>query len=116
MPSRAVRHAIRADLLLASTVTLSELARTLERPKFDRYVSLAARREFVAFIHMASRIVEIDRSIRACRDPADDKFLDVAINGGADLIVTGDSDLLVLHPFEGVEIITPAAYLARTGG
>ena len=54
--------------------------------------------------------------VKICRDPKDDKFLDVAINGGADLIVTGDADLLVLHPFEGIEIVTPAAYLARTGG
>lgn len=79
-------------------------------------MSLAARREFLGFIHLASRFVEINRLIRACRDPADDKFLDLAVNGGADLIVTGDADLLVLHPFEGVEIITPAAYIVRTGG
>jgi uncharacterized protein len=116
IPSRAVRHAVRADTILVSTATLSELARTLERSKFDRYVSLAARREFVVFVHMASRMVEIDRLIRACRDPADDKFLDVAVNGGAELIVTGDADLLALHPFEDVEIITPTAYLTRVGG
>lgn len=79
-------------------------------------MSLAARREFVVFVQMASRIVEIDRSIRVCRDPADDKFLDVAVNGGAELIVTGNADLLVLHPFEDIEIITPAAYLTRVGG
>jgi len=60
--------------------------------------------------------VEINELIRACRDPADDKFLDLAVNGGADLIVTGDADLLVLHPFEGVEIVTPTAYIARTAG
>lgn len=116
IPSRAVRHAVRADVIVASAATLSELAGTLERPKFDRYVSLAARREFVAFVQMASRIVEIDRLIHACRDPADDKFLDVAVNGGADLIVTGDADLLVLHPFEDIEIIAPTAYLTRVGG
>lgn len=51
-----------------------------------------------------------------CRDAKDDKFLDVAINGEAGLIVTGDTDLLVLHSFAGVEIVTPAAYLARFDG
>jgi putative PIN family toxin of toxin-antitoxin system len=116
IPSRAFRHAARTDMILVSTATLSELAGTLERPKFDRYVSLAARRQFVGFVHVASRIVEIDRLIRACRDPRDDKFLDVAVNGGAGLIVTGDADLLALHPFEGIAIVTPAAYLARVGG
>lgn len=64
---------------------------------------------------MASQIADIRKSVRACRASRDDKFLDVAINGGADLIVTGDADLLVLHPFEGIQIITPSAYLARVG-
>jgi predicted nucleic acid-binding protein len=54
--------------------------------------------------------------VQICRDPKDDKFPDVAIDGRADLIVTGDTDLLVLHPFEGIGIVTPAAYLARAGG
>ena len=60
--------------------------------------------------------MEINRTVRACRDPKDDKFLEVAINGGAEWIVTGDNDLLVLHPFEGVDIVSPADYLARLAG
>jgi predicted nucleic acid-binding protein len=46
-------------------------------------------------------------------DPGDDKFLEVALNGRADLIITGDRDLLALDPFMGIAIRTPAAYLAR---
>lgn len=46
-------------------------------------------------------------------DPKDDKFLDVALNGGAQMIVTGDQDLLVLHPFQGIEILKPADFLDR---
>jgi putative PIN family toxin of toxin-antitoxin system len=116
IPSLAVRHAIRSDLILASTATISELAVTLERQKFDRYVSHETRREFVVFIYMSSMIVDIRRLIRACRDPADDKFLEVAVNGRAELIVTGDADLLALHPFEGIAIFTAAEYLARVRG
>ncbi len=59
-------------------------------------------------------IVEIVQRIQACRDPADDKFLEVAVNGRADIIVTGDGDLLDLHPFRGIAILTPAAYMQRT--
>ena len=44
---------------------------------------------------------------------ADGRFLEVAVNGQGDLIVTGDRDLLALHPFMGVGILSPAAYLAR---
>ena len=112
-PSLAVRHAAANDVILASTTTLSELASAMERPKFDRYVSPAARREYVAFIHAIVRIIPIRRSVRACRDPADDKFLDVAVNGGAQAIVSGDHDLLALNAFEGVAIISPAEYLAK---
>jgi predicted nucleic acid-binding protein len=50
-------------------------------------------------------------SIQACRDPRDDKFLEVAVHGQSDLIVTGDGDLLALHPFRGIDILAPAAYL-----
>jgi uncharacterized protein len=114
-PSLAVRHAAANDVILASTATLSELASAMERSKFDRYASLASRREFVAFIHATVRIVPVRRSVRACRDPADDKFLDVAVNGDARAIVTGDNDLLALNPFENVMIIAPADYLAKVG-
>jgi predicted nucleic acid-binding protein len=56
-------------------------------------------------------MVSILRSIQTCRDPRDDKFLEAAVNGCADLIVTGDADLLVLHPFSNISIMTPHAYL-----
>jgi predicted nucleic acid-binding protein len=81
---------------------------------FDRYASLGKRREFVAFVSMAAHFVEVRRLIRACRDPKDDKFLDVAVSDGADTVVTGDADLLILDTFEGTRIMTPAAYLGRS--
>jgi putative PIN family toxin of toxin-antitoxin system len=58
-------------------------------------------------------IIEVLHRIRASRDPKDDKFLDAAVNGRADVIVTGDKDLLDLNPFRGIAILTAAAYLAR---
>jgi predicted nucleic acid-binding protein len=51
--------------------------------------------------------------VRASRDPKDDKFLDLAVNGRADVVVTGDNDLLALDPFRGIAILTPAAYISR---
>ena len=50
-------------------------------------------------------------NIRACRDPKDDKFLAVAVHERADLIVTGDADLLALHLFRGIFILNPADFL-----
>jgi predicted nucleic acid-binding protein len=58
-------------------------------------------------------LIDVLRSIRASRDPNDDKFLDAAVNGRANVIVTGDKDLLDLNPFRGTAIVTPADYLAR---
>ncbi len=52
-------------------------------------------------------------AIRACRDPKDDKFLEVAVHGRADAIVTGDEDLLVLHPLRGIAILTPREYVEQ---
>jgi uncharacterized protein len=55
--------------------------------------------------------VPIGERVELCRDPRDDKFLELALAGRADLLLTGDADLLALHPFRGTAIVTPAAYL-----
>jgi predicted nucleic acid-binding protein len=57
----------------------------------------------------AAKLVTLIERIVACRDPTDDKFLEQAVNGHAELIVSGDADLLVLNPFGEIRIITPAA-------
>jgi predicted nucleic acid-binding protein len=51
--------------------------------------------------------------IQVCRDPRDDMVLEVAVDGRADYVVTGDQDLLVLHPFEEIPIVKPATFLER---
>jgi len=83
----------------------------LGRPKFDPFVSREDRRQFVELLGGVARIVPIPRKLRACRDPKDDKFLDVAVNGGAAAIITGDRDLLELDPFHGIRILDPANFL-----
>jgi len=113
-PGRAVRKAVDAGQLLISEATLEELAEVLSRPKFDRYISIQDRQEFIRLLGRVAELVPITYTIRACRDPKDDKILELAVNGNAELIVTGDRDLLVLHPFHGVQILSPAAYLRRS--
>ena len=58
------------------------------------------------------KLIAIEERIAACRDPTDDKFLELAVNGKADLIVTGDADLLVLNPFRDIPIVAPATFVA----
>lgn len=111
LPSRAL-HKAQGSVVLASILTLQELAEVAERSRFDRYVEREIRRRFVAEYIRATAAVEISFPIRACRDPKDDKFLEVAVHGRADLIITGDADLLALNPFRGIAILAPADYLA----
>src|SRR5882672_6447204 len=113
VPGRAVRKAVDEAQLLISEATLEELADVLARPKFDPYVSIADRQEFIRQLGRIAELVPITFTVRACRDPKDDKFLELAINGRADLIVTGDKDLLGLKPFRDIPAIAPTEYLRR---
>ena len=112
-PGRAVRKAVDKGQVLVSEATLNALAEVLTRRKFDRYVTLEDRMQFLRLLGSIAELVPIGYAIRACRDPRDDKFLELAVNGRATLIVTGDRDLLAPDPFHGVSIVTPSAYLAR---
>lgn len=110
--ARAVDHALARGVVLVSEETMSELAEVISRPKFDRYVSVADRVQFVRLLGGVARMVNITHRVAACRDPKDDKFLHVALNGEAEAIVIGDQDLLALHPFHGISIFSPADFLA----
>ena len=111
-PDRAFRLALRRGALLASPETLAELAEVLFREKLDRYVTQDEREEFLGALVARAEIIQPSESVRACRDPKDDKFLDLALNGRATVIVSGDDDLLVLHPFRGISIVTAAIFVA----
>ena len=110
-PGQALRHALKRGHVLVSSSTVGELAEVLQRAKFKRYVTAAEREEFlVAFVEPAI-LVEPAQGIRACRDAKDNKFLELAITGHDSYLITGDDDLLVLHPFHNLAIVTPAGFL-----
>ncbi|PSB35196.1 putative toxin-antitoxin system toxin component, PIN family [Stenomitos frigidus] len=70
------------------------------------------RTAFLTNLLPVVEMVEITQSITACRDPKDNKFLELAMDGQATCILSSNKDLLVLHPFQGIEIVTPADFLA----
>jgi len=113
IPGQAVRRAVAEAQLLASDDTIIELADVLARKKFDPYTTVRERQEFLRLFDRIAERVPIVHVIRACREPKDDKFLELAVNGAAQLIITGDADLLALHPFRGIDILPPASYLTR---
>src|SRR5437868_7030417 len=112
-PAKAVGKAATKAQPIATIETLRELIEKLHSPKLDRYVLRERRDALLERVASLVEIIDVLQSIRASRDPKDDKFLDAAVNGRADLIVTGDKDLLDLNRFRGIAILTPADYLAR---
>ena len=112
VPAQALYAALEHGTLMISAATLTELRDVLARKKFDRYLTRDERDEFLAMLVEEGEVVEIVEEIDACRDRKDNKFLDVAVNGAASCLVSGDQDLLVLHPFRGIPILAPAQFLA----
>jgi putative PIN family toxin of toxin-antitoxin system len=102
--------------LLVSDETMKELMGVLSRPKFMKYITDDQATDFVARLHNTIEIIPIIHRITACRDPGDDKVLDVAVNGDAHCIITGDADLLALHPFRDIPLLTPGAFLRGNEG
>lgn len=107
---QALDKALQSGILLVSDSTLEELAEVLARPRFDPYLSQSERQQFFRYLSGVSRRVPITQRMQACRDPKDDKFLDVALCGEAQAIISGDKDLLALHPFHGIPIWAPAVF------
>ena len=112
-PSLAVLKAEQTAEILISRSILDEILQVFCRQKFERYITKAVREAAIERIRSIATLIKPSTSIRACRDPRDDKFLEVAVHGHADLIVTGDEDLQALNPFRGIAILTPAEYLGR---
>lgn len=120
VPAQAVSQALLTCEICSSMDTLAELDRVLNRTRFDRYLDRELRSDFIALIVRTTRVFAVQNKamaaseipgLVACRDPEDSKFLALAIAAEADAIVSGDEDLLVLHPWQGVSIITAAQFL-----
>jgi uncharacterized protein len=118
VPRQVLLQALGSCDLCASTETLAELERVLDRKKFDRYLDHELRRAFVALVRRNSILFPIQDADRmavqsACRDSSDNQFLALALVAEADAIVSSDEDLLVLHPWRAIAIMTPAEFLTR---
>jgi putative PIN family toxin of toxin-antitoxin system len=100
-------------VLLYTHSFLEELVDVLHRPRIRLKYGLTEQdiETIVGLILLRGEAVAPQEHIAACRDPKDDKFLEVAVSGKADVLVTGDEDLLVLHPFAGILILSSAAFL-----
>jgi len=80
VPNLALQAIRNSGAILISTATLAELQTVMNRKKFDKYVTKEIRSEFISQIIQQSELIKIEEPIIACRDPKDDKFLEVAVN------------------------------------
>jgi putative PIN family toxin of toxin-antitoxin system len=110
----AAAHIIERDgTLLKSQVTERQLFEVVARPYFVALISHDTQ-TWLQTLMSAAELVAIVERIVACRDPTDDKFLELAVNGHADLMVSGDNHLLDLGSFRGIPIIAPATFIRRS--
>ena len=93
-------------IVLFSDDLFGELIKVLKRPKFKKYFSEIAIENLVALLYEKVELIEITHHFEDCRDAKDNFLLDLAVSGRANCLVTGDADLLILNPFQGVEIIS----------
>lgn len=111
VPERALLRAEEADVFALSNAVDNEITEVLGRAKFARILSRERRGAILNILRREAVWFEPALRITECRDPKDDKYLELALVAGAETIVSSDDDLLVLHPWRGIRILRPADYL-----
>ena len=114
VPERALLRAEEVDVFALSAAVAAEITEVLNRPKFARVLAPVRRERVLGLLRDAAVWFEPAIRVADCRDPKDDKYLELALVSGAETIVSSDDDLLVLHPWRGVCILRPAEYLDRS--
>lgn len=114
VPERALLRAEEIDVLALSAAVDAELSEVLSRPKFTRAVSAERLQRLLDLLRASSLWFEPSVRVTDCRDPKDNKYLELALASGAETIVSSDRDLIVLHPWRGVKVLSAADYLALT--
>ena len=115
VPERALLRAEDSDVFALSAEVDAEIAGVLARPRFASAISAARRARILDVLRGRAAWCSVSERVTDCRDAKDDKYLELALASGAGVIVSGDDDLLVLHPWRGVRILKPAEYLVEVG-
>lgn len=112
IPTQALAKAMSEDVIAICEEIETEILRVLTQ-KF-RWDANRVHAALEAMLARATR-VQLRGTVKLCRDPNDDMFLECAMRANADLLIAGDKDLLVLGSYKGTRIVTPAEYV-RTDG
>ena len=109
VPSQAYLKALREFTVCVSEATLAELENVIQRDKFDKY--LDGRLAFLELYRKNSVLHPVTETVFDCRDSKDNMFLELALSINADVIVSSDPDLQVLHPYCNISILKPIEFL-----
>ncbi len=112
VPEQVLLRAEEVDVFALSAAVDAEIVEVLRRPRFAR--AIPRQRNDLILTVLRGEAVWFEPSVRVtdCRDPKDDMYLELALAAGAEIIVSSDDDLIVLHPWRGVRILRPADYLS----
>jgi uncharacterized protein len=110
-PRQALDLAQDKGIVLMSSAVFQELSEVLLRPKFDRYSTRSKREVFLENFIETVQLIEVTQQINVCRDAKDNKYLELAVAGDAKFIISGDRDLLVMNPFQGITILRASEFL-----
>lgn len=111
IPGQAFAAACETGQLLLSISIINELDDVLRRPRLEKYLHEKERIHFLTSVVHEAHVIETSETITACKDPKDNKYLELALSGQAACIITGDKDLLDLNPYQGIPILTPRQFL-----
>ena len=107
-PAKLVRYCLENGALVFSSATFEELRTRLYKPKFDPYISIEFRNQLLHDFSASAVWIDVGKVGKYCRDREDDRFVETALQSKADLLITGDQDLLTAQPVKNVRIVSPA--------
>lgn len=111
VPYLAFRKARATDILAMSQFVFDEIFEVLHRPRLARFIDSDLRDDLLDRLVSSTVWVDPLLAVTDCRDPKDNKYLELALAASAGTIVSSDNDLLVLHPWRGISVLRPSDYL-----
>jgi len=111
-PTKCFQYVLRHGDIIFTNETFSEF-KNIYNHKFGQKISIETRRSVLTVLSKFGRFVDSTVSYEDCRDPKDNMFLEAAVSGKADYIITGDKDLRVLSPFREIPILSPDEFLSH---
>ncbi len=112
---RALQGARERDVIALSDAIFDEIADVLRRPKFSAILSTDRMNDILELLTAAALWFAPEIRVTDCQDPDDNKYLELAVWSGAAVIVSSDRHLLSMHPWRGVGVLSPAAYVQSLG-